>query len=134
MRALALVLLAACGRSALQPRAGAGGGDAGPTVLGDAGALECDDLAKEGVFSSIAPMSFRHSSHSATELGDGRILIAGGSEDRRTVEIFNPSARTWTPAGALNFSRSAHGASSLADGRVLVAGGIGEEGGRATAE
>jgi N-acetylneuraminic acid mutarotase len=70
--------------------------------------------------------------HTATMLGDGRVLVAGGfgyitnftqSVILQTAEIFDPSSATWRLTGNMNQPRAQHAAVALADGRVLVAGG-----------
>ncbi|MGB6645221.1 MAG: kelch repeat-containing protein [Candidatus Cybelea sp.] len=70
--------------------------------------------------------------HTATELADGRVLVAGGfgyiSDFTQTVilqtaEIFDPSSATWRLTGNMNQPRAQHAAVALSDGRVLVAGG-----------
>jgi len=62
---------------------------------------------------------------SATRLADGRILIAGGSGVASTpAEIFDPTALTFTPVGAMATERAFHGAMRLVDGRVLIVGGL----------
>lgn len=73
--------------------------------------------------------------HTATLLGDGRVLVAGGEGPRGLVgqpcSAQNPSAQLWD-AGRNTFAngpcmtvaRRDHTATRLGDGRVLVAGGI----------
>jgi N-acetylneuraminic acid mutarotase len=73
------------------------------------------------------------SNHTATLLPDGRVLVAGGLQDRagtravRGAELYDPATRTWTPTGEMTQPRSQHSATVLLDGRVLVAGGFSED-------
>ena len=74
------------------------------------------------------PMGTARSSHTATRLADGRVLVAGGTVGAgkaltATTEIYNPQKNTWMPGGPMTTSRSGHVATLLADGRVLVTGG-----------
>lgn len=68
--------------------------------------------------------------HSATELMDGRILLAGGcSADgceegiSGTAVIFDAKSRSFTPAGNLITPRVGHRSIRLRDGSVLLIGG-----------
>ncbi|WP_437806597.1 kelch repeat-containing protein [Sorangium sp. So ce1078] len=67
----------------------------------------------------------RYWGHTATLLGDGRILIAGGEGPAplAEVELYDPITDSWTAAAAMNNARTGHTATVLGDGRVLVAGG-----------
>ncbi|NNB88073.1 Kelch repeat-containing protein [Corallococcus exiguus] len=70
--------------------------------------------------------------HTATLLPDDRVLIAGGSAQKRsfylgTTELYDPVTNTWTPGAPMNVRRLFHSATLLLDGRVLVAGGEGFE-------
>jgi len=68
------------------------------------------------------------SSHSATLLLDGRVLVAGGFVDfsfsSDSAELYDPITGVWTQAGKMRVARSAHTATLQPDGRVLVAGGL----------
>jgi hypothetical protein len=71
------------------------------------------------------------SSHTATLLTDGRILVAGGFQinGRRliglqTAELYDPATRTWSTTGSLAQGRANHTATLLPNGMVLVAGGL----------
>jgi WD40 repeat protein len=61
-------------------------------------------------------------SHTATLLRNGRVLMAGGSDDS-SAEIYDPKTGTFSPTGSMTDVRSGHTATLLADGRVLIAGG-----------
>ncbi len=67
----------------------------------------------------------------ATRLDDGRVLVAGGSnqagEDDRPTELFDPSSETFGLGPALTFARARHTATRLTDGRILIAGGTLED-------
>ena len=71
--------------------------------------------------------------HTATLLQDGRVLIAGGSAQKRsfyldTTELYDPATNTWSAGAPMNARRLFHSATLLLDGKVLVAGGEGFEG------
>lgn len=67
---------------------------------------------------------------SATLLGDGDVLVAGGdaglasnSHSSAEAVLYNPTTNSWTTTGSLNNSRLFQTASLLQNGQVLVAGG-----------
>jgi hypothetical protein len=67
---------------------------------------------------------------SATLLGDGDVLIAGGlaglnSNPSSTISsiLYNPATNSWTTTGALTAARDDQTANLLRNGQVLVAGG-----------
>jgi N-acetylneuraminic acid mutarotase len=62
-------------------------------------------------------------SHTASTLLDGRVLVAGGEYAFDQAEVYDPATDTWAATGNLTASRSKHVAAVLVDGRVLVAGG-----------
>ena len=79
-----------------------------------------------GSWSAAAPMTTGRSSHTATLLPNGKILVAGGVQPTRVLsdaELYDPTARTWQPAGALISARFGHTATLLGNGKVLVVGG-----------
>src|SRR5258708_3902572 len=65
--------------------------------------------------------------HTATLLPNGKVLLVGGTGTNQnalaTVELFDPSLRTWSAANPLNQARSLHTATLLTSGLVLVVGG-----------
>ena len=79
-------------------------------------------------FHAIHSMDFGRVSHTATLLGDGRVLIVGGRGEKvnAVAEIFDPQTLRFTQTGSLRTARYKHTAGLLPDGRVLVAGGSDE--------
>ncbi|HKE29574.1 MAG TPA: hypothetical protein VKB88_44795 [Bryobacteraceae bacterium] len=85
-----------------------------------------------GMFTATGSMTAERTSHSATLLPDGRVLIAGGSADPQApaerplliAEIYDPASETFTATGEL--VATPYGwrpsATLLRDGRVFVAG------------
>jgi hypothetical protein len=72
-----------------------------------------------GAFTSAAPMSVPRSSHTATLLNNGKVLIAGGGTGM--AELYDPVAGVFTPTGNMTTaSWSSHLATLLVDGRVLI--------------
>jgi hypothetical protein len=67
--------------------------------------------------------------HTATLLGDGRVLITGGHSDdggssgTATAELYDPVTRTFLQTGSMRLGRAFHHAVLLRDGQVLIVGG-----------
>ncbi len=65
--------------------------------------------------------------HTATRLPDGRVLVVGGETATRemldSVEVYDPTARTWSMLAPLPAPRSNHAAIALPGGHVLIVGG-----------
>ena len=95
-----------------------GGGSVGSIELFDAGHNTVQELGS---------MAQRRASHTATLIGGGRVLIAGGynGEYLASLEVFEPTARSFRPASSLLEGRSGHTATLMPDGRVLFVGGVG---------
>jgi len=74
--------------------------------------------------------------HTATRLGTGEVLIAGGSNgcapdsaddppwDPLFVELYEPASGNFQEGGNMSTTRIGHAAVLLADGKVLILGGI----------
>jgi hypothetical protein len=85
-----------------------------------------------GGFAAAAAMSTARVHHTATLLGDGRVLVIGGTAKHgaapvvSTAEIYDPVANSWSSTSAMPTARAWHTANVLGDGTVLVAGGAKE--------
>lgn len=68
-----------------------------------------------------------HSSHTATLLPNGEVLVAGGFalpvNGNAMVERYDPAKNSWRAAAPMFTPRVGHTATLLRDGQVLVAGG-----------
>jgi hypothetical protein len=77
----------------------------------------------------------RTSGHSATTLADGRVLVAGGGDERlptgeqflASAELYNPATNTWTVTRSMTVERAGHLAVLLNNGKVLAVGGADNE-------
>ena len=81
-------------------------------------------------FGVTGPMDTNRWSHTATELADGRVLVAGGHAaegEALLSEIWDPSTGRFTPAATLETRREADLAVLLTDGRILMTSGDGED-------
>jgi len=77
-------------------------------------------------FQPTASMSVARSGATATLLGDGDVLEAGGGT--AAAELYNPSTRRWSETGQMSTVRTNATATLLDDGEVLLAGGCCEAG------
>ncbi len=79
----------------------------------------------------VGSLNEARGSHTATLLQDGRVLVAGGSNQEvggvqiASAEIYDPDTQSWTTVAAPNEARESATATLLADGQVLLAGGRG---------
>src|SRR4051812_48204159 len=81
--------------------------------------------AASGSFTLVESLKQFRRLHTATLLGDGRVLVAGGVPLSQAAisELFDPITQSWTNSGTLAVGRELHTATLLQDGRVVVTGG-----------
>ncbi|HVE47443.1 MAG TPA: kelch repeat-containing protein [Acidimicrobiales bacterium] len=87
-------------------------------------------------WSNTGSLASPRSSHSASPISGGRVLVAGGrnnnsesSFELQSVEIFDSATNSWAAAASLSVPRRIHSATALGSGAVLVSGGVGAAGG-----
>jgi hypothetical protein len=71
-------------------------------------------------------MGFARQGHTATQLLNGKVLIAGGKSSSGilgSAELYTPTAQTFANANAMIVPRWLHTATLLDDGTVLIVGG-----------
>jgi len=79
-----------------------------------------------GTWNLTSSMSAPRSRFTATLLLNGKVLVAGGSNNgfaTSTSELYDFTTGLWTQTGNMNIPRLYHTATLLSDGRVLVTGG-----------
>jgi WD40 repeat protein len=79
-----------------------------------------------GTFSAGSSLAGPRSGIAAAPLPDGKVLVAGGSDNFgavNTVELYNPATGNFDSATSLPAGRNGAGAAVLGDGTVLIAGG-----------
>lgn len=84
-----------------------------------------------GDWTEATPMTDARSGHAAVVLGNGRVLVAGGTvpvsrDDEAALafcELYNADTDTWTPTGDLLAPRGRHQAALVSATTVLVTGG-----------
>ncbi|HEX4513895.1 MAG TPA: kelch repeat-containing protein, partial [Polyangiaceae bacterium] len=94
----------------------------GTTILSSAEVFD----PTSGTWSAGTSLATARSSHTATLLSGGKILIAGGGttglQATQTAELYTPGGST-PPTIGMMVARSGHGAALLKDGRVLLVAG-----------
>ena len=88
-------------------------------------------------WTTTASMATARKGHTATLLSSGKVLVVGGVDGAgsytSTAELYDPSSRTWSSAGAMSIPRVFH-AAALVGVDVLVTGGLGPVGVTSSAE
>jgi N-acetylneuraminic acid mutarotase len=81
----------------------------------------------DGVVSAIRSMTAQRAAHTATLLGNGKVLIAGGFVGNggglSSAEVFDPTTNAFASAENLTVARAGHTATPLPNGKVLISGG-----------
>ena len=85
-------------------------------------------------FTSTGALSAARESHAEVLLGNGKVLVAGGTvadalnSAMATAELYDSATGTWTATGSLATARFHATATLLPNGKVLVVGGVGPTG------
>ena len=74
-------------------------------------------------WTTAATPIFLRVGHTATSLGDGRVLFAGGGTAPSSTELYDPWSGRFVASGKMVAARTGHTATLLLSGRVLLAGG-----------
>jgi N-acetylneuraminic acid mutarotase len=80
-----------------------------------------------GTWTITGSLNTARSSHTATLLPNGQVLVAGGFNGNvlASAELYDPASGKWLASGNLSIARDGHTATLLPNGQVLVAGGSG---------
>jgi hypothetical protein len=91
--------------------------------------------ASTGASSATGDMTTRRFDHTATPLGDGTVMLAGGgsstasNDSLSSAELYDPATGAFSRTGNMTTARFNHTATLLHDGSVLIAGGQDRDGG-----
>jgi hypothetical protein len=110
------------------------GGDGIASGVDTSSTAEIYDPAANA-WTPAASMATPRSNFTATPLGNGKVLVAGGTlgVTSNPAELYDASTNTWSAAGSMLNARNFHTATLLPSGKVLVVGGY-NPGGLATVE
>ncbi|CAF1085419.1 unnamed protein product [Adineta steineri] len=81
-------------------------------------------ICERGWFST-GNMTNARSSHAASVLSNGKVLVTGGTSSiyLNSAELYDPSTGTWSSTGNMTYARGGYTASVLSNGKVLATGG-----------
>ena len=89
--------------------------------------LPCGDECSDPRWVLTGSLNTARQNHTATLLRNGKLLVAGGSDDNGTVlasaELYDPTTGTWSLTGLMTAPHAGHFAFALPSGAVLVIGG-----------
>jgi N-acetylneuraminic acid mutarotase len=90
---------------------------------------------RSGTWASAGALPDARANHTASLLGDGRVLVAGGlsagtAPDGKlatttSVELYDPGTNSWSAGPPTGVARTLHTATTLQNGKVLIVGGFG---------
>lgn len=83
---------------------------------------------KHNEFVRTGNMVYPRYGHKSVLLKDGRVLIIGGSKNRKSCEIYTPKTGKFSLVGDLSYFHDENSTATLLNnGRVLITGGVGAD-------
>ena len=100
------------------------------SVIGVLWLLGPGSMAQAASFANTGSLATARWLHTATLLPDGRVFIAGGTNQGRALdsaELYDPATGAWTPTRSLFSPRESHTSVLLPGGQVLLVGGFSDD-------
>ena len=96
-------------------------------------------VEETGVFVPTGSIGVGRYAYTATLLGNGKVLVAGGQagyplNDVALADLYDPVSGTFSATGSMSEAREGHTATLLPNGKVLIVGGADADTYRASAE